>query len=251
MQLTKEEATRFARERIESVWITQEDYKFLVTALDHTLNLPWLEGLLFWLDLCDEWPDEMFHQPDGFLELYREQADMQFTGDKYPLPFPRTEAMDAEKLKNLYDHLITAHKIDQRFQKETGSQLTEVVRALGITLFIEEQKASRPRAGGGGSFNRPASPVAPVRCPKCGGEMYDNTNSKKNPKAPDYACKDANCKDPQTGYKTGVWKDRLPVSTPPQQQQAPAQHQPQPTPPPIAHHPAPAQGAPFDDDLPF
>jgi hypothetical protein len=30
-------------------------------------------------------------------------------------------------------------------------------------------------------------------CEKCGGEMWDNTVNKKNPKGPDYKCKDVNC----------------------------------------------------------
>ena len=35
---------------------------------------------------------------------------------------------------------------------------------------------------------------APVQCPTCGGEMWDNRKEKKNPKAPDLKCKDRdNC----------------------------------------------------------
>lgn len=53
-----------------------------------------------------------------------------------------------------------------------------------------------------------------MQCPVCQGEMYDNTTNKKNPKGPDYRCKDKNCKfqlDPDTGeyvestFGTGVW----------------------------------------------
>lgn len=32
-----------------------------------------------------------------------------------------------------------------------------------------------------------------VECPKCGGRMWDNRETKKNPKAPDYKCRDRNC----------------------------------------------------------
>jgi len=32
-----------------------------------------------------------------------------------------------------------------------------------------------------------------MECPKCGGEMWDNRVSKKNPKGPDYKCKDKTC----------------------------------------------------------
>jgi len=30
-------------------------------------------------------------------------------------------------------------------------------------------------------------------CPKCAGPLWDNRQTKKNPKAPDYKCKDATC----------------------------------------------------------
>jgi hypothetical protein len=30
-------------------------------------------------------------------------------------------------------------------------------------------------------------------CPKCGGEMWDNRENKRNPKAPDFKCKDKSC----------------------------------------------------------
>lgn len=32
-----------------------------------------------------------------------------------------------------------------------------------------------------------------VACPKCGSDMWDNRATKKNPKAPDYKCKDKSC----------------------------------------------------------
>lgn len=37
-----------------------------------------------------------------------------------------------------------------------------------------------------------------MNCPDCGGAMWDNRESKRNPKAPDYKCKDRNC-------GKGVW----------------------------------------------
>ena len=41
----------------------------------------------------------------------------------------------------------------------------------------------------------PAEPRATdeVTCPKCGGRTWDNRASKKNPKAPDYKCRDRSC----------------------------------------------------------
>src|SRR3954466_7183444 len=30
-------------------------------------------------------------------------------------------------------------------------------------------------------------------CPKCGGDMWDNRENKRNPRAPDFKCKDKGC----------------------------------------------------------
>lgn len=40
---------------------------------------------------------------------------------------------------------------------------------------------------------------APIACPDCGGKMYNNIGSKKNPKQPDYKCKD------KESCGKGVW----------------------------------------------
>ena len=38
-----------------------------------------------------------------------------------------------------------------------------------------------------------AANAATPACPKCGGPMWDNRDGKKNPKAPDFKCKDKHC----------------------------------------------------------
>jgi len=38
-----------------------------------------------------------------------------------------------------------------------------------------------------------AEPVSTPSCPKCGGRVWDNRLSKRNPKAPDYKCRDRSC----------------------------------------------------------
>src|SRR4051812_42044583 len=44
-------------------------------------------------------------------------------------------------------------------------------------------------------FDEPtnATPTLAPPCPKCGGDMWDNRESKRNPKAPDFKCKDKGC----------------------------------------------------------
>jgi hypothetical protein len=38
-----------------------------------------------------------------------------------------------------------------------------------------------------------AEPMGTPACPKCGGRMWDNRLSKRNPKAPDFKCRDRSC----------------------------------------------------------
>jgi hypothetical protein len=40
---------------------------------------------------------------------------------------------------------------------------------------------------------RPALALDEETCPKCGGRMWDNRTTKRNPRAPDYKCRDRNC----------------------------------------------------------
>lgn len=58
------------------------------------------------------------------------------------------------------------------------------------------------------------------------GEMYDNRGNKKNPKGPDFTCKNPSCKwqlDKESGewirsvYKTGVWEEKA-HALPPKEQ---------------------------------
>jgi hypothetical protein len=49
-----------------------------------------------------------------------------------------------------------------------------------------EPEAVMPRATGPIALDEPT-------CPKCGGRMWDNRLSKRNPKAPDYKCRSRSC----------------------------------------------------------
>jgi hypothetical protein len=82
-------------------------------------------------------------------------------------------------------------------------------------------------------------PVDEPACPNCGGRMWDNRLTKRNPKAPDYKCRNYNCEGVIWPPKTA----RAPVPMPPQ----------------LARDPEPEEedGMPAglfdgdDDDLPF
>jgi hypothetical protein len=77
-----------------------------------------------------------------------------------------------------------------------------------------------------------AVPESEPRCPKCDGAMWNNIATKRNPKAPDFKCKDRSC----DGV---VWPPRENG----QVRQQPAQAA-------SAAKPAPAAPPPGDDDFP-
>src|SRR5712692_701793 len=53
------------------------------------------------------------------------------------------------------------------------------------------RRVSQPAAGGA-SAQEPALSGSPD-CPKCGGPMWDNRDSKRNPRAPDFRCRNRVC----------------------------------------------------------
>lgn len=114
----------------------------------------------------------------------------------------------------VYESLNGAVTIVEHFKKMHGREPTDLEIRLAATLFIEENKQRRTDQI---SKERKARSRPPVQvqnagdvpaCPQCGGEMWDNRGKKKNPKAPDFRCKNENCLDAK-GYQTGVWERDL------------------------------------------
>lgn len=50
-----------------------------------------------------------------------------------------------------------------------------------------------PQAMQSAPAKRPALALDEETCPKCGGRMWDNRLTKRNPRAPDYKCRDRSC----------------------------------------------------------
>src|SRR3954470_17679777 len=70
--------------------------------------------------------------------------------------------------------------------------------------------ASDPDASTGSAKQLPASMLTDmelVSCPKCGGRMWDNRLTKRNPRAPDYKCQNRSC----DGV---IWPPKLAASAP-------------------------------------
>jgi hypothetical protein len=49
----------------------------------------------------------------------------------------------------------------------------------------------------------------PTSCPTCHGKLWDNRESKKNPKAPDFKCRDKTCEGVYWPPKDGAWADQV------------------------------------------
>lgn len=191
----REATAAFVRERLETCFVRDDDYRRTLNLLSHSLAQLQLDALAFWLELNDEWPDAEWTLPDFAKDALRQQSELHFHGEHGPIPLFRG-FMTPEKLKSLYDFLCTAQKIETRFMEEhDGEAPSEFVRTIAISMFIEENRGQKPVANG-----RMAVPP----CPACSGPMHDNRDNKKNPKGPDFRCKDENCEDDK-GFRTATW----------------------------------------------
>jgi len=73
-----------------------------------------------------------------------------------------------------------------RAAASTSGDTAPEVADRATELSLSEEPANAPAATG---------PLASDEqsCPKCGGRMWDNRLTKRNPKAPDYKCRDRSC----------------------------------------------------------
>lgn len=105
--------------------------------------------------------------------------------------------------------------------------------------------------------DQPAATGGMPSCPICGGAMWDDRLSKRNPKAPDFKCKDKPKERGGPGCEGIIWPPRsgpspYPAPTPRAGGRSNMSGpQPDDAPPPI--EPPPFDDTPFpdDDDLPF
>ena len=70
------------------------------------------------------------------------------------------------------------------------NNLNKVIEALVNAGFTAgAPQSGGPRGAPGQSAPRPAGPPAP-KCEQCGSDVWDNRANKRNPKGPDFVCKD-------------------------------------------------------------
>jgi len=96
---------------------------------------------------------------------------------------------DGKYAKPLEDPAVTYARRYGRSRAAAASAVDSATSATverATELPLSEEPSSLPAATG---------PLASDEqsCPKCGGRMWDNRLTKRNPKAPDYKCRDRSC----------------------------------------------------------
>ena len=88
-----------------------------------------------------------------------------------------------------------------RYAKPLEDPAVAYARRYGrgeIVAADEARTPVRPESAASGGANSAAAALARAdaevpSCPKCGGRMWDNRLTKRNPKAPDFKCRDRSC----------------------------------------------------------
>jgi hypothetical protein len=74
------------------------------------------------------------------------------------------------------------------YRKKLGGAAS---RATGERQTEDSKASSAPAAPA--ESGKPARALDEESCPKCGGKMWDNRLTKRNPRAPDFKCRDRSC----------------------------------------------------------
>jgi len=101
---------------------------------------------------------------------------------------------------------------DSKYAKPLEEPQAAYTRRYGTEPTPKQQRQERAAANGKGAKGAKASAAEPVAvestelatpvalepevapiCPRCGGKMWDNRATKRNPKAPDFKCRDRTC----------------------------------------------------------
>ena len=80
---------------------------------------------------------------------------------------------------------------DGRYAKPLEDPQAAYSRRYGTGARAELDEGESPRLSV--SSSAPAATTEAESCPKCGGRMWDNRATKRNPKAPDFKCRDRSC----------------------------------------------------------
>jgi len=128
---------------------------------------------------------------------------------------------------------------DRRATRRDGELALELSAAQASERAVErtaEPAADRRAPNGNGRAAATGIDTNTHACPKCGGRMWDNRLSKRNPKAPDFKCRDRSCDGVIWPPRDGAARNAAPTATDEPQE--------------IAFDSSPL-GASIEDEIPF
>jgi len=112
----------------------------------------------------------------------------EFIGSTFTVPLPEAKAQLVGSLLTYFRRYTYSSTIGLATEDDDGHAVTE---AVAMRHAVE--RVSAPQRQEAPAAPRPQSGGIDPRCPTCGGECWDNRFNKKNPKAPDWKCKDREC----------------------------------------------------------
>lgn len=140
-------------------------------------------------------------------ELYAyEQNWVQMDGDgRYAKPLEDPQAAYERRLERRATPAAGKSERVTRAKRAVPAEVVEAEETPALALGADRPAEEKPRP-------LIAGDVPP--CPKCGGRMWDNRIGKRNPKAPDFKCRDRSCDGVIWPPKTGQTRSAEPEPEP-------------------------------------
>lgn len=134
------------------------------------------------------------------LGLYRVVIECELvnreTGEVVGSSIASCSTLESKYVERPRDSENTVYKMASK-RAHVGATLNALGLSDQFTQDVEDQApaaASSSEGEGAGEDPNAPPPVDMTRkCPKCAGRMYDNRQTKRNPKAPDFKCQDRSC----------------------------------------------------------
>lgn len=113
----------------------------------------------------------------------------EYIGSTFTVPLPEAKAQLVGSLLTYFRRYTYSSTIGLATEDDDGHAVSE---AVSMRQAVERGSAPPPPVRQEAQ-PRPQSSNIDPSCPTCGGAMWDNRVGKKNPKAPDWKCKDREC----------------------------------------------------------
>ena len=112
--------------------------------------------------------------------------------------------IDNLKLAEWYEACLHGTKMWKKIVTEcelmvSDDKIAELGEKVGVSMMIEKHDG-KAKGGGSSAWTGKTAVMAEHPCPNCGSEVYDNRTDKRNPKAPDFKCKNKDsCRPDDSG----------------------------------------------------